>query len=500
MDTLEQDALEVLALIRSSKNSSAPVNRIPLEVFSLIPDYCDKDYVDQTLIALTHVCRGWRDVFTSRSSLWTKVDFTDVDKIQTYIHRSKSSPLYVRLEHIDDSAYLEDAFSPVIPHIRRLKSLAVRGNILPFFLARLRCHAPLLEKLTLHNSGPDITFLGDALHGSDLSSLRKLNLRGFAMRLPLRNLANLRVLKIGYCSEYVQVTRLLDLFESAPLLHTIDIEDQIPASSDASPARVVPLPCLNSLIVTSDFPPSVLLNHLSIPTGTSLELWLPLDDEFPLRDYLPETSPNLKNLSHITMINLRFDLEEKFVQLSGPSGRLRLLDQLEDDEQVPNIVDHRILLSLSSYILSMTERLTISEYRHSNSVAMEECPVFQTLSCMENLRTLVLSECDNKHFIFSLDPEMNASGFVLCPCLQELTLCVDPPCQNPDTKHLLNMAKNRAARGTKLSSITIVCMGFAPPEAVPELSEYVVHVDYRKGRGAPRWDYIPSESGSLLGM
>ena len=500
MDTLEQDASEVLALIRSLKNTFVPVNRIPPEVFSLIPDYCDEDYADQALIALAHVCHGWRDVFTSRSSLWTQLNFTDVDKIQTYIQRSKSSPLYTRLEHIDDSTYLEEVFSPLIPHIRRLKSLSVRGNILPLFLTHLRCHALLLEELRIHNTGHNDTFLDDALHGGNLSSLRELDLRGFATRLPWRNLANLRVLKIGYCSEYVQVTRLLDLFESTPLLHTIDIEDQIPASSDASPARVVPLPCLNSLIATTDSPPSILLNHLSIPTGASLELWAPLDDESPLRDYLPETSPNLKNLSHITMINLRFDIVEKFALPSGPSGRLRLLDHQEDEEEAPYTMDYRTLLSLSPHILSTTERLTISEYRHSNSVRMVECPVFQTLSCTKNLRTFVLSECDNEHFIFSLDPEMNASGFVLCPRLQELALCVDPPCQNPDTKRLISMAKNRAARGVKLSSITIISLGFTSPEAVPELSEYVAHVDYRKGCGAPRWDYIPDESGSLLGM
>ena len=498
MDTLEQDASEVLALIRSFKNSFAPINRIPPEVFSLIPDYCDEDYADQALIALTHVCHGWRDVLTSRSSLWTQLDFADVDKIQTYIQRSKSSPLYIRLEHIDDSTYLEEVFSPVIPHVRRLKSLAVRANILPLFLAHLRCHAPLLEELRIHNTSFNATSLDDALHGN-LSSLRELNLIGFATRLPWRNLANLRVLKIDSYSEYVQITQLLNFFESTPLLHTIDLEDQIPGSSDASPARVVPLPCLNSLIVTSDFRPSILLNHLSIPTGASLELWTLLDNEFPLRDYLPETSPNLKNLSHITMINLRFNIVEKYVLLSGPSGSLRLFYD-HNEEEDSHTMDHRILLSLSSHILSTTERLTISEHRHSNSVGMEECPVFQTLFCMKNLRTLVLSECNNKCFIFPLDPKKNASGFVLCPRLQELALCVDPPRQNPDTKHLINMAKNRAARGVKLSSITIISLGFTPPEAVPELSEYVAHVDYRKGCGAPRWDYIPDESGSLLGM
>ena len=71
MNLLEQDALEVLSLIRSMKNTFAPVNRIPWGVLSIIPDYCDTDY---ELVAFTHVCRGWREEFISRSSLWTSLD------------------------------------------------------------------------------------------------------------------------------------------------------------------------------------------------------------------------------------------------------------------------------------------------------------------------------------------------------------------------------------------------------------------------------------------
>ena len=72
--------MEVLSLIRSVKNSFAPINRIPPEVLLLIPDY-DNDDMDQGLITLTHVCRGWRDMFISRSSLWTQLDCMNFDKI-----------------------------------------------------------------------------------------------------------------------------------------------------------------------------------------------------------------------------------------------------------------------------------------------------------------------------------------------------------------------------------------------------------------------------------
>ena len=82
VDRLEQDALEVLSLIRSVKNKLAPISRIPGAVLSLIPNYWERQYIDtdKDLVTLTHVCRGWREVFTSHPSLWTRLDFTNIEK------------------------------------------------------------------------------------------------------------------------------------------------------------------------------------------------------------------------------------------------------------------------------------------------------------------------------------------------------------------------------------------------------------------------------------
>ena len=495
MDSLERDASEVLSLIRSLKNTLAPINRIPVEVISLIPDYCHEHCADQVLIALTHVCHGWRDMFTSRSSLWTRLDSLDLDKIRTYIQRSKSSPLDVRLQHIDDNCDLEDVLPPVIPHIPRLKSLVVRAHVSHVALSNLRNCAPFLEELDINNIADLTPALGNKLFGGDLSSLRKLRLRGFTTHLPWNNMANLRDFNLS-CPDGCEiiVTRLLDFLESAPLLYTVTLENLIPGSSNAPPARIVPLPHLNSLTIT-DEQPSILLKHLSIPVGASLKLWLFFEGEFPLRDYLPETSPNLTNLSHITTVNLRFNHCGKFVRLSGPSGSLRLLDRWEDDVTM----DHRILRSFGSGALSAMQKLTISLYAHSYPVGIEDCPVFQTLSSIKNLRTLVLSECNNQPFILALNPEKNASGLVLCPHLQELTLYTSPLRHHPYTRRLITMAKNRASRGAKLSLLTIVDLGeLGLRDEVFELREDVMHLDYRIGSEPPRWDVLHGKDGSTF--
>ena len=79
LDALEQDALETHSNLWPLRNTLAPINRIPPEVLSLIPDYSDEDDPDQVSIALTHVCHSWREIFISRSSLWTYLDLKNVD-------------------------------------------------------------------------------------------------------------------------------------------------------------------------------------------------------------------------------------------------------------------------------------------------------------------------------------------------------------------------------------------------------------------------------------
>ena len=84
-----RDALEVLSLVQSTKNPFTPINQIPPEVLLLIPDYLVEDDADQVLITLTHVCPGWRAIFISRLSLWSCLDYRNIDKTHTYTERSK---------------------------------------------------------------------------------------------------------------------------------------------------------------------------------------------------------------------------------------------------------------------------------------------------------------------------------------------------------------------------------------------------------------------------
>ena len=117
----------MLSLVRSLKNNFAPINRIPSEVFSLIPGHWEKDDRDKCLITLTHVCRGWRELLITHSSLWVRLNCTNADKTRVYIEHSKSRPLELSLyKHY--ATYLEDAFLLVVLHIVMISGFGLPIN------------------------------------------------------------------------------------------------------------------------------------------------------------------------------------------------------------------------------------------------------------------------------------------------------------------------------------------------------------------------------------
>jgi len=278
MDVLERDASEVPILIRSVKNSFAPINQIPPEVLSLIPDHWDYDGTDQDLITLTHVCRTWRTIFTSRPSLWSYLECRDVDKTRVYIERSKVSPLEVYIEDSPDDPYIKYAVLLMTQLINRLKCLTISAEGVSHLFDHFACRAPLLKTLAITFSDLPPPALSNTFLDGDFSSLDELRLDGIITHLAWKSLSNLTTFELSRIpASSVSVTQLLNLFGSAPLLRVITLEDSLPASSDAPPARILSLTYLKELKIDAHQPHLILLNNLSIPTGASLVLEFDFD-------------------------------------------------------------------------------------------------------------------------------------------------------------------------------------------------------------------------------
>ena len=498
VNAIERDALQVLSLVRSTKNALSLVNRVPPDVLAMIPTYWEDSEGDMGLIRLTHVCRSWRETIMSRPLLWTRLDCTSVGKTKLYIERSKSCPLEICIRPARNAFYREQAFILAIQHIDRLRTLSVSGNpreVLPVLVKHFSRRVPLLNVLNINLVYP-ASIPPSSLFDGDLSSLRELSLTRVIMPLPWSDLSSLTTFNFCHVpKDVILLSQLLDFFESVPRLRHIRLHNSIPNSSDAPTERVVFLPRLKDLSIIAQPPHSILLNHLSVPVGALLRLEFTFSSgESPIPSYSPKSLENLENLSHITATNLFFGLERRSVWLNGPSGGLYIFGNRTQGGSQPNIGITRFLRSLlDQFDISRSQRLaiTLCHYRPRNSAEIETWSVYQTLHSMEDLRTLTLARCINRPFILTLNPRKNSSKTVLCPKLEELTLYIKNPGQYR-INELLSMVKERASRGAKLSAISIISLenAFLLAVEMSQLREHVARVEYRVGDVMPAWDAL----------
>ena len=451
---IEQGALEVLRLVRSWKNGMAPINRIPPEILSLVPDFLDMYHRDQATITLTHVCQAWREVFVSRPSLWTNIDCVDSEQTRVYLERSKSSPINLSLN--------SDSFHDLelIPSATgRLKYLDINADPedLEFISSYLSHPAPLLEELSIR-SGVGAVLPSSLLNG-DISSLYKLRLIHVHTELPWRNVANLTSFMFAYTSPPVSLSQFLDFFENAPHLREVDVLSSTPIPG-ARNGRLVPLASLQRMNASSHSS-SHLFDHLLIPVGARLTMGVDLPSP-QIDGRPPRFMDNLKNLSDFTAIQLGD--RSAGMKFSGPNGEVHM---------VPRVNRTCSMLEFLTHLdTSKTEQLEIM----CDKSAVRDS-LYQALRLMKDLRILTLAQCDNPHtVIHALDPSMNSSGVVVCPKLREVMI----ECYGTfDIKDVVETVMARGLRGVKLEAVRI--LSWTEPvisqQDIRELKKHVTHVE-----------------------
>jgi len=440
--------------------------------------------MDKDVIALTHICRAWREIFTSRSSLWTDFDCADVDKTRVYFERSKSSPIINlsldRGEHI----FPDDIFLEIVPRaLHRLKSLSIRGTLknLQDITAHLFLPAPHLEHLSIDGgckSGSGRKpVLTNALFNGDLSSLRTLNLQYVHTELPWRNMSNLTSFKLGRIPPGgVSVKQLVDFFGGAPHLRRVELASVTPTSGSEG-CRPVSLARLKRMDIYESGHSSLLFEYLLIPVGAKLAIHGDSHDSM-IKDYLPGSLDNLRNLSNFTEVHLYARPYRPRMRFSGPNGKVSIIPHTPTTWWV--------LGSLTKFDTSKTERLEIVGGT-SPSVDF----FHRALLPMKGLRTLTLSRVGGPHiFLSSLGPDVGRSGVLVCPKLEELVLRIDG--QTFGIIYFIIMAAaTRASRGAKLKSIKIASQDKLSQTDLLELEKHVSHVEC-----GPEVGVVSDESGS----
>ena len=188
------------------------------------------------MIGLTHVCRGWREIFISWPSLWANLDCSDHEKTRIYLERSKSSPINLTLRRCKTIASDDPIFQIIPDFTGRLKFVFITTT--PANIRAIAPHlshpAPLLQFLEVsadkgihpNDHHPTLT---PTLFNGDLSLLHALHLNMVRTELPWGNMANLTTFSLR-CAKGVAVGPLLDFFDSAPRLREVFLHYTAPSA------------------------------------------------------------------------------------------------------------------------------------------------------------------------------------------------------------------------------------------------------------------------------
>ena len=210
-----------------------------------------------SLIAISHVCRVWREIALALPTLWSRVDDRIGPRLLAFLDRSRTAPLFLSICLSIHHSGIPTASIHRLLHASgtRLRRLDVRLEALDIFShARLDFHAPCLEVLTIqceiyagvHIVAYPVIFRGQT---AALKALALLHVRSW---VPGNYFPNLTHLNISYFfMEEIPIASLAHLLSNCPrleYLHLGQIWSYPLLSLDLTPPpALVRLPFLRNL-------------------------------------------------------------------------------------------------------------------------------------------------------------------------------------------------------------------------------------------------------------
>ncbi|TRM55998.1 hypothetical protein BD626DRAFT_576232 [Schizophyllum amplum] len=304
LEQLATEAKNILSEVNGERNIQSPINRLPpdllLRIFNVLrPTYSEyrprrpRGYLKQW-IAVSLVCRYWRDACLASASLWATVDMCGAPfaAAQQFVERSADAPLqlfYAQQRNItDDDKIILDGI--VTHHSRRVEQLhIVTGEEIPVEVYQLFRHAmPHLRSLTITiGSGYHSDIELPTLFDSDVPLLRYLVLRRCSPWPYNRHFRNLTRLALHDLPLAVRpsvdalldlVAASLDLEELVLIDAALDVQPDATTleSADAEQPPTVELPLLDTLQLgelPSHYCAHRLLSRLSVPDACDIRIW-----------------------------------------------------------------------------------------------------------------------------------------------------------------------------------------------------------------------------------
>ena len=281
---LDKDTSAALATVREWRNSFLPVNRIALDVLSLVPIHLSSN--DDRLRA-SSVCRHWRRTFLQRAELWSELSLSKGDAYtRTFLERAKGSMLDV-IAGGRIRAGTMDLLSSHTKQIRRLEFTHDSWANIKRFLQVNSGPLPLLHTLTVDGTVGNRLEEPDSMDPSQPPLLSNaINLKAFHFHSDLYRppfISHFVFPSLRHVSFDLLATRhgnfrpsqLLNFLAASPMLRTVHIKIIGRMSLNGIPEdRVIVLPSLETftMVSTDSRGGAEFATHISCPSARSMSL------------------------------------------------------------------------------------------------------------------------------------------------------------------------------------------------------------------------------------
>lgn len=443
--------MDILSLVKGLRNRSTPIGRLPGDVLEQIITTCASE---RDLRNASHVCRHWRETFTSSPRHWAEFQCKNV--ALTLQHLARSEPVLITVTA--DSRSDIQAVIALRSATDRFGSLTLR--LRPLDLSQAFCElanpAPALEHLEISatpDSGAFRPPIPPTFLGGSTPALKSLHFKGVNTRLNFSKFPALNRLTLVTNAQIFDISELFRVFTSARQLEEVFVKFSGPTTPIPESQGVIQLLRMRKLSFSNKGGkfPKHLLSFLEMPSveQVNLNISLPKEDTRTTRDFLP---PRLRNFPHLLEAdNLELDVADERcgVQFSGPGGVVSIHASRSGNPGQDSGFQSHWLDSLEPMSLTGVERLTL---RNSHSTeSSRQLPVLKLLRTMNGVRSLIAVQCDN-NIIEALS--LPKGGSILFPRLKSFTfqpLTTEPVMIFP---RLTDMTWARGQAGFPLSKVS----------------------------------------------
>ncbi|KAI0350563.1 hypothetical protein OH77DRAFT_1430904 [Trametes cingulata] len=227
-----------LRQLNESLNSFSPVNTLPLEtlteilriVQAAIFTSSDQGSVARRWLAITSVCRHWREVIVGNPAFWRSIAVERAPELLTTFLCRVSGPVPISIHFYNphfpwkEVATLLEHWTPTV-RLLRFEQLD-RDSSMRHIRKLFKAPMPALEELYLAAPGDEMNVFRASRE--KLSSLASLALTGLSLHVDIPLFSHLRHLKLRNCDWNLDFVQFLELLDTCSQLEELDLDLSLP--------------------------------------------------------------------------------------------------------------------------------------------------------------------------------------------------------------------------------------------------------------------------------